>query len=599
MNALVIFLITAVILVIGYVCYGGWLAKQWGVDADRPTPAHELEDGVDYVPAPPYVVLGHHFSSIAGAGPINGPIQAAVFGWVPVLLWVLIGGIFFGAMHDFGSLFASIRHKGQTLATVVAENIDDTAKKLFCIFAYLTLLLVVAAFASIVANTFVVSASASAATNLANQQTAMISVLFIAVAVVYGLLTRGRNIPTALNIVSAVAIIVVIVAIGYNLPLMGIAISLDYNTWMIILGLYILIASVAPVWILLQPRDYLSSYLLYGMIVLAVIGIVGASLMGAASNLQIPAFTGFVASSAAYDASTGQALVDEAGKAITNKAAASGFLFPALFITIACGAISGFHSLVASGTTSKQIDKESQAQPIGYGGMLIECLLAVISLCAVGFVWSKYAAGGYASPTAVFADGLSQMLACIPGLADVQGLAYALLILAVSAFCLTSLDTATRLARYMFQELWTPANTEMEDLTGVRKVMANPYVATVITVIIGIVLGMTGYSIIWPLFGAANQLLAALALLAVCAWLGNAGKNNKMFFIPMVFMLAATLTSLAQTFYAKVLLIMKGGDIFASSLQALLAVLLFVLAIVLAVKGAKTLINQSKAKKAA
>ncbi len=599
MNALVIFLITAVILVIGYVCYGGWLAKQWGVDADRPTPAHELEDGVDYVPAPPYVVLGHHFSSIAGAGPINGPIQAAVFGWVPVLLWVLIGGIFFGAMHDFGSLFASIRHKGQTLATVVAENIDDTAKKLFCIFAYLTLLLVVAAFASIVANTFVVSASASAATNLANQQTAMISVLFIAVAVVYGLLTRGRNIPTALNIVSAVAIIVVIVAIGYNLPLMGIAISLDYNTWMIILGLYILIASVAPVWILLQPRDYLSSYLLYGMIVLAVIGIVGASLMGAASNLQIPAFTGFVASSAAYDASTGQALVDEAGKAITNKAAASGFLFPALFITIACGAISGFHSLVASGTTSKQIDKESQAQPIGYGGMLIECLLAVISLCAVGFVWSKYAAGGYASPTAVFADGLSQMLACIPGLADVQGLAYALLILAVSAFCLTSLDTATRLARYMFQELWTPANTEMEDLTGVRKVMANPYVATIITVIIGIVLGMTGYSIIWPLFGAANQLLAALALLAVCAWLGNAGKNNKMFFIPMVFMLAATLTSLAQTFYAKVLLIMKGGDIFASSLQALLAVLLFVLAIVLAVKGAKTLINQSKAKKAA
>ncbi len=599
MNALVIFLITAVILVIGYICYGGWLAKQWGVDADRPTPAHELEDGVDYVPAPPYVVLGHHFSSIAGAGPINGPIQAAVFGWVPVLLWVLIGGIFFGAMHDFGSLFASIRHKGQTLATVVAENIDDTAKKLFCIFAYLTLLLVVAAFASIVANTFVVSAKATDATNLANQQTAMISVLFIGVAVVYGLVTRGRNIPTALNIISAIVLIVIMVAIGYNLPLMGIAISLDYNTWMIILGVYILIASVAPVWILLQPRDYLSSYLLYGMIVLAVIGIVGASLMGAASNLQIPAFTGFVASSAAYDASTGQALVDEAGKAITNKAAASGFLFPALFITIACGAISGFHSLVASGTTSKQIDKESQAQPIGYGGMLIECLLAVISLCAVGFVWSKYAAGGYASPTAVFADGLSQMLACIPGLADVQGLAYALLILAVSAFCLTSLDTATRLARYMFQELWTPANTEMEDLTGVRKVMANPYVATIITVIIGIVLGMTGYSIIWPLFGAANQLLAALALLAVCAWLGNAGKNNKMFFIPMVFMLAATLTSLAQTFYAKMLLIMKGGDIFASSLQALLAVLLFVLAIVLAVKGAKTLINQSKAKKAA
>lgn len=597
MNALLILLVAAVILVIGYIFYGGWLAKQWGVDPKNPTPAHELEDGVDYVPAPPYVVLGHHFSSIAGAGPINGPIQAAVFGWVPVLLWVLIGGIFFGAMHDFGSLFASLRHKGQTLAVVVAENIDNTAKKLFCIFAYLTLLLVVAAFASIVANTFAVVPDldgAKAATNLANQQTAMISVIFIGVAVVYGILTRGRNIPGPVNIASAIVLIVIMVAIGYNLPLMGISLALDYNTWMIILGVYILIASVAPVWILLQPRDYLSSYLLYGMIILAVIGIVGASLMGAATNLQIPAFTGFVATNAAFDASTGQALVDEAGKAITNKAAASGFLFPALFITIACGAISGFHSLVASGTTSKQLDKESQAQPIGYGGMLIECLLAVISLCAVGFVWSKYAAGGYASPTAVFADGLSQMLACIPGLADVQGLAYALLILAVSAFCLTSLDTATRLARYMFQELWTPVDTKPEDLTGVRKVMANPYVATIITVVIGVFLGMTGYTIIWPLFGAANQLLAALALLAVAAWLGNVGRNNKMFFVPMAFMLAATLTSLGITFYQKMLLIMKGGDIFAPAVQAILAVLLFVLAVVLAVKGVKTIVATVK-----
>lgn len=597
MNALLILLVAAVVLVIGYIFYGGWLAKQWGVDPKNPTPAHELEDGVDYVPAPPYVVLGHHFSSIAGAGPINGPIQAAVFGWVPVLLWVLIGGIFFGAMHDFGSLFASLRHKGQTLAVVVAENIDNTAKKLFCIFAYLTLLLVVAAFASIVANTFAVVPDldgAKAATNLANQQTAMISVIFIGVAVVYGILTRGRNIPGPVNIASAIVLIVIMVAIGYNLPLMGISLSLDYNTWMIILGVYILIASVAPVWILLQPRDYLSSYLLYGMILLAVIGIVGASLTGAATNLQIPAFTGFVATNAAFDASTGQALVDQAGKAITNKAAASGFLFPALFITIACGAISGFHSLVASGTTSKQLDREAEAQPIGYGGMLIECLLAVISLCAVGFVWSKYAAGGYASPTAVFADGLSQMLACIPGLADVQGLAYALLILAVSAFCLTSLDTATRLARYMFQELWTPVDTKPEDLTGARKVMANPYVATIITVVIGVFLGMTGYTIIWPLFGAANQLLAALALLAVAAWLGNAGRNNKMFFVPMAFMLAATLTSLGITFYQKMLLIMKGGDIFAPAVQAILAVLLFVLAVVLAVKGVKTIVATVK-----
>uniref|UniRef100_UPI0025AECF52 carbon starvation CstA family protein n=1 Tax=Adlercreutzia caecimuris TaxID=671266 RepID=UPI0025AECF52 len=256
MNALVILIVAIVVLVAGYIFYGGWLARQWGVKPDRPTPAHELEDGKDYVPAPPYVVLGHHFSSIAGAGPITGPIQAAIFGWVPVLLWVLIGGIFFGAMHDFGALFASIRHKGQTLATVIAHNIDDTAKKLFCIFAYLTLILVVAAFASIVASTFAVTpvplddaakAAAAEAANMANMRTAMISVLFIVVAVIYGLATRGRKIPAAANIVSAIAIIVVVVALGYNLPV----IALDNTTWMFIVGLYILLASVAPVWILL------------------------------------------------------------------------------------------------------------------------------------------------------------------------------------------------------------------------------------------------------------------------------------------------------------------------------------------------------------
>ena len=595
MNAMLILVIAIVVLVCGYIFYGGWLAKQWGIDPDHTTPAHECEDGVDYVPAPPYVVLGHHFSSIAGAGPINGPIQAAVFGWVPVLLWVLIGGIFFGAMHDFGALFASLRHKGKTIATVVQENIDDTAKTLFCIFAFLTLVLVVAAFASIVANTFAVSAEADDATNLSNRRTAMISVLFILAAVIWGAVTRGRHVPTAVNIVCAIVIIVAVIAIGYNVPV----ISLGYTQWMLVLGVYIFIASVAPVWILLQPRDYLSSWLLYGMIALAVIGIIGATITGAASNLDIPAFTGFVASNAAYDVTTGEAIVDAAGETVTNSAAASGFLFPALFITIACGAISGFHSLVASGTTSKQLDKESQAQPVAYGGMLLECLLAVISLCAVGFVWANYCAGDYSAPTAVFASGLSQMLACIPGLAGIEDICYQLLILAVSAFCLTSLDTATRLSRYMFQELCTPVGKTIEETTGARKVLTNTYVATLIVVVLGIALGMTGYSIIWPLFGAANQLLAALALLAVCAWLGNAGKNNKMFYIPMAFMLAATLTSLCITMYQKVLVIMTGVGVFAAAVQFLIAALLFVLAIVLAVKGVKTIVNQHKGIKTA
>lgn len=581
MNALVILIVSAVILFCGYVFYGRWLAKQWGVEPNRPTPAHELEDGRDYVPAPPYVVLGHHFSSIAGAGPINGPIQAAIFGWVPVLLWVLIGGIFFGAMHDFGALFASIRHKGQTLAGVIEKNIDGTAKKLFCIFAYLTLILVVAAFASIVAGTFAVlplpTDPAQAATveagNMANSRTAMISILFIVVAIIYGLITRGRKIPAAANIISAIVIIVAVVAIGYNFPV----IQLDNTAWMIIVGIYILAASVAPVWILLQPRDYLSSYLLYGMIAIAVIGIIGSGAMGATTNLDIPAFTGMVATAG------------------DSKVAASGFLFPALFITIACGAISGFHSLVSSGTTSKQLDKEKHALPIAYGGMLLECFVAVISLCAVAFVFSGYMDGTFASPTQVFAAGLSQMLGFIPGLGGSVDIAYALLVLAVSVFCLTSLDTATRLGRYMFQELFTPHGMKISEVQGWRKVLVNPWVATIITVVLGIWLGMTGYQLVWPLFGAANQLLAALGLLAVCAWLGNAGRNNKMFYFPMAFMLVVTLTSLVITVWTKIGALAAGALTAANVLQLIIAILLMVFAVVLAVKGIRTIFGRKRA----
>lgn len=581
MSAVVILLIAIAALLCGYLFYGRWLAKQWGVDPKRETPAHELQDGKDYVPAAPYVVLGHHFSSIAGAGPINGPIQAAIFGWVPVMLWVLIGGIFFGAVHDFGALFASIRHKGRTLAMVIQRNIDDTAKKLFCVFAYLTLLLVVAAFASIVASTFAITpvpvddqtrAAVVAGTNVANSRTAMISILFVVVAIIYGIVTRGRKIPAAANIISAIAIIIAVVAIGYNFPV----IQLDNFSWMMIVGVYIFAASIAPVWVLLQPRDYLSSYLLYGMIALAVVGIIGSGIMGASNDLQIPAFTGAFA--AAGD----------------SKVAASGFLFPALFITIACGAISGFHSLVASGTTSKQLDKEGQALPIAYGGMLLESLVAIISLCAVAFVFTGYMDGTYASPTQVFAAGLSQMLGVIPGLEGATDIAYALLVLVVSVFCLTSLDTATRLGRYMFQELFTPHGKDISELTGWRKSITNSWVATIITVVLGVGLGLTGYQLVWPLFGAANQLLAALGLLAVCAWLGNAGKNNKMFYIPMVFMLIVTLTSLVMTLWGKVSAIAAGAFTLANVLQFAIAALLIVFAVILAVKGIKTIFSKDK-----
>ena len=584
MNAVLVLLVGCAILIAGYIFYGKWLSEQWGVDDTKVTPAHELEDGMDYVPAKAPVLMGHHFSSIAGAGPINGPIQAAVFGWVPVVLWVLIGGIFFGAVHDYGALFASIRHKGQSIGEVISANIGSRAKKLFLIFSYLTLILVVAAFAAIVADTFkatydkagVLDTEASAA----NASVAMVSILFIIMAILFGFLVYRRGAPLSVATVVGVIGIVLCLVIGLNFH----PIYLGKDVWMWIIGAYILVASVAPVWILLQPRDYLSSFLLYGMMIIAFVGILGAGVMGQNTNLDMPAFTGW----------TDTMTVNAQGAP-----ASLGTVFPALFITIACGAISGFHSLVGSGTTAKQLDHERDAKPIAYGGMLIECALALISLCAVAFVWNRYSLnfgeeGFLRAPTAVFANGLAGMVATIPGLAGVESIVRTLLILTVSAFCLTSLDTATRLARYMFQEFWLEPGQTYKDVTGVKATLANPYVATAITVVLGVALGMNGYSVIWPLFGAANQLLAGLGLLAVCAWLGNIGKNNKMFYVPMVFMLVVTILSLCQTVMSRFKAIFAGAAAFATYVQGILAVVLVILALVLAIEGFQTVFSGKK-----
>lgn len=575
MNGVVVLVVGIAILVVAYLTYGKWLAKQWGIDPSRETPSHTEEDGVDYVPAKAPVLMGHHFSSIAGAGPINGPIQAAVFGWVPVLLWVLIGGIFFGAVHDFGALFASIRHKGQSIGEVIADTMGSKAKKLFIIFSYLTLILVVAAFGSIVANTFMATYTESGAVDYAasaaNATTAMISILFILIAIAFGFLVYRRNAGLGVSTIVGVVAIIICMVVGMNWH----PIYLSNTAWMVIVGIYILAASVAPVWILLQPRDYLSSFLLYFMMIVAVVGIIGCGLTGGA-HMDIPAFTGFKDTVAP----TGTSL---------------GYMFPALFVTIACGAISGFHSLVGSGTTAKQLNSEKDAQPIAYGGMLIECALAIISLCAVGYIWANYASGETVTPTVVFATGISKMLGSIPGLAGTEKIAYTLLVLTVSVFCLTSLDTATRLARYMFQEFWLEPGETYKDVTGYKKVLTNPFVATLITVVLGIGLGITGYANIWPLFGAANQLLAALGLLAVATWLGKAGRNNKMFYIPMAFMLIVTITSLCFTLKSNVLGIMAGAEgVTWCWVRAVIAVLLVVLAVVLAIDGIKTMMNQKK-----
>ncbi|MCX4338083.1 MAG: carbon starvation protein A [Lachnospiraceae bacterium] len=570
MNSLLLLIICIAVLVLGYIFYGGWLCKQWGVgDSKKATPAHEMEDGVDYVPAKAPVLMGHHFSSIAGAGPITGPIGAAMFGWVPVVLWILVGGIFFGGVHDFGALFASIRHKGQSIGEIISTNMGKKSKMLFTTFAYLTLLLVVAAFASIVASTFgAVVDDAGAidkAASATNASVAMVSLLFIMIAIAFGFMVYRRNASMAVSTILGVVAIAICMAIGMNFH----PIYLTTKTWMIIVGIYIAVASVTPVWILLQPRDYLSSFLLYAMLAVALVGVI-ISHAGMGGGDGLAAFNGF-----AVDNGNG-----------------TQFLFPVLFTTVACGAISGFHSLVSSGTTSKQLDKETDAKPIAYGGMLLECVLAVITVCAINFAYKN---GITAGATAIFAGGISQMYAGIAS-EGVVAVLNTLLVLTYSAFCLTSLDTATRLARFMFQEFFLEPGQTVDDIKeGWKKTLVNPYVATIITVILGIALGMTGYSKIWGLFGAANQLLAGIGLLAVATWLKNVGKNNKMFLLPMAFMIIVTICSLCVTVKNQVGMIMAGGADWGPYAQSILAVLLIVLAVILVIEGIQILSGKKKA----
>ena len=557
MNGAVLLTISIIILILGYLSYGRWLAGKWGVDPSRKTPAHTECDGVDFVPAKPSVLLGHHFSSIAGAGPITGPIQAAVFGWIPVTLWVLIGGLFFGAVHDFGSMLASVRNKGRSIGELISESMGTRAKRMFLIFAYLTLILLMSAFASIVANTFDGTTS-DPSQNLTNGMAASISMLFIAASVILGILMNRFNLSSVSSAVIAVIILLVCIVIGMNCP-----IYISRDIWFLIQAVYVVVAAVIPVWILLQPRDYLCSFLLYGIIGAAVIGVIFAN-----PSLSLPGFTSFETK--------------------------LGYLFPALFITVACGAISGFHSLVASGTTAKQIDNERHILSIGYGGMLIECVMAIIALICVGILYSN---GNMpdGTPTQIFAKGISTMLSSI-GLQDYEATTYSLVILAVSAFALTSLDTATRLARFMLQEFFLEKDQKPSDLQGYKRIITNPIVATVLTVFLGMALASVGYEKVWGLFGAANQLLAVLALLAVCAWLGNIGKSNRMLYIPMMFMLAATLTSLLFTIGSRMGDLASGFDGVAAA-QLVISIILFIMAVFLMVEGLKVLNAQRLAKR--
>ncbi len=522
MNSLVLILVSIVVFIIAYMTYGAYLAKQWGIDPTRKTPAHEINDGVDYVPTKPAVLLGHHFASIAGAGPINGPIQAAIFGWVPVLLWIVIGSIFVGGVHDFGSLFASVRHKGKSIGEVIHTNMGKKGMMLFSIFAWLTLLLVVAAFTNIVASTFAAVPAAASS-----------SMMFIVLAVVFGYLVYRKGVSLKVGTIVGVIALFLCVYLGYLFP-----IQLSLNTWIIIMMIYIFAASTAPVWILLQPRDYLNSFLLYAMIAGAVIGIVIFH-----PTIQLPAVTAFTVN--------GQ------------------YMFPMLFVIVACGAISGFHSLVGSGTTSKQVDSEKDTKLIGYGAMLIEGVLAVVALITAAYVskgeLTELLKGG---PVNVFSSGVGTFMSKF-GIPFDIGKSF--VALAVSAFALTSLDTATRLGRFIFQEFFD--NPEKEK----KSIFTNMYVSTLITVAIGGYLAAGGYARIWPIFGSANQLLAALSLLAIAVWLKKTGKNYHMLTIPMIFMLVVTLSALV--------LLIKSNLAAGNYLLVVFPVLLFILAIVLAKEG--------------
>ncbi|MBN2571042.1 MAG: carbon starvation protein A [Ignavibacteriales bacterium] len=529
MNGIELLIIAIVFFGFGYIFYGKFLTKKLGIDNKISTPSHTMTDGVDYVPAKSPVLLGHHFASIAGAGPIIGPVIAAGFGWLPVYLWVLFGAVFIGGVHDYSSIIVSIRHHGKSIGYIIESYIGLSGKKLFLLFAWATLILVIAVFTIIVADTF---------KNIPSAGTS--SILFMLLAVIFGFSIYRLKVPLWLATLFGVALLFLSIPLGNLFP-----IELDVLTWQLILFGYIFIASVVPVWILLQPRDYLNSFFLYALIFGGLIGV-----FFAAPEINIPSFATFELKNV-------------------------GYLFPALFVTVACGAISGFHSLVGSGTTSKQLNKETDGKIVGYGGMLIEGLLAVLSLVAVASLVNKEFMDILITrgPVPAFSIGVANFLNAIPILNIPLNVGQTFTALAVSAFALTSLDTATRLARFTFTEFFEVQSKKENSI-----LLKNRYFSTAVTVIIAAFLVISGQSMsIWPIFGSANQLLAALAFLAITVWSIKLKKGSLFVLIPMLFMFSITLTTLAMLIYTNL--------IATNYLLMIISLLLFSLAIVLGIKG--------------
>lgn len=561
MNTLVIVLIAAVCLLAGYVLYGRWLAKKWGIDPKAKTPAYTHEDGEDYVPTDGWTVFAHQFSSIAGAGPVTGAIQAAAFGWLPVLLWILLGGIFFGAVTDFGALYASVKNEGKSMGMLIEQYIGKTGRKLFLLFCWLFTLIVTAAFADMVSGTFngfVTDAATGEITkSTVNGAAGSISIMFIALAVVFGLIQKKMKFTGWKEVVLGLVCMVACFVLGISFPIIA-----TRETWNYVTFAYIFFAAILPMWLLMQPRDFMTTFMFIFMIAAAAIG-----LLVAHPTMNLPVYTGF------HNEKLGD-------------------MFPILFVTVACGAVSGFHSLVSSGTSSKTISNEKDMLKVGYGAMILESLLAVLALCVAGAAASADGTAATGTPFQIFSAGVAGFLEMfgIP-----VHIAQCIMTMCVSALALSTLDSVARIGRMSFQELFSV--DDMEHAEGWRKLFCNKYFATVITLVFGYILTKVGYTNIWPLFGSANQLLSALVLITLCVFLKVTGRTNKTLFPPLIIMLCVTFTALVERFIALVKAYQAGTAVFmVEGLQLIIAVLLIILGLTIVLHSGKRLVSKETKK---
>ena len=576
MNGIVLMLVAAAVLVCGYLFYGRWLANKWGVDVEALTPARRMEDGKNFTPASAFTVFSHQFSSICGAGPVTGTIVAMAFGWVPVVLWVLVGGIFFGAVHDFGALYASMKNNGKSLAQLIEKYIGKTGRRLFLLFSWLFCIIVIAAFTSMVCGTFKFTAAADGSVDFAKSYAAgcagTISVLFTFVAIAFGWAQRKFNLSGATEFGVAVVSIVLMFAVGMQFPL-----YLNLNQWIAVVMVYLVFAGAMPIQTLKQPRDYLTTIMMVTMIVCAVLGIFVLGFQGKAT-ITAPAFTGF--------------------------STKSGMMFPVLFVSVACGALSGFHSLVSSGTSSKQVSNEADAVKVGYGAMVLESFVGILAIIIAGIMFSDMNTAGTgalnvvdatgkavaSTPFQIFAAGIARGMQSF----GIDGtVATVFMTMNVSALALTSLDAVARIARTSFSEFFASTNDALaiESKAGAMKVLGNPWFATVVTLVPGLALTFGGYLAIWPLFGASNQLLGGMTMITLAVFCKCTGRKGAMLYVPVAFLLVCTFTSLVQSIFGCVNALAAGTavSVFNSGLQLVFAVLLVVLGLIVAVNCLKEL----------